>query len=148
MMANMSLERAILLMRITCYGFLAFAFFWWLATIPALDWPARFILDVSDWPIDGSSDDMGRSARFLSAIGAGLLTGFTFLLLLVVIPEIQRGNHSIIRGTAIAILAWYVVDSVGCLMLGIVSNIVLNTIYVALILIPLWLASRALRQAN
>ncbi len=135
-------------MRISCYSFLVFAFSWWLATIPNLDWPARFILDVSNWPIDGSANNMALNSRFLSAIGASLLAGFSVLLLLVVVPEIQRGNRSIIRGTVIAILTWYVVDSVGCLLLGVLSNVVLNTAYVAFLLIPLLLASRAIRQTE
>jgi len=134
-----------MLMRIAITGFLGFAFFWWLATIPSLDWPARFILDISDWPMDGSHDNLSRDARFLSAIGSGLLAGLSFLLLLVVIPEIERGNSAIIRGTVIALLAWYIIDSAGCLLLGIVSNAVLNTIYLATILPPLLLAARALK---
>jgi len=134
-------------MQLACYGFLAFAFFWWLATIPSLDWPARFILDTSDWPIDGSHDNLSRDARFLSAIGSGLLAGFSVLLLLVVVPEIKRGNRTVVRGTVIALLAWYIVDSAGCLLLGIVSNAVLNTLYLATILPPLLLAAKAIKSA-
>jgi len=135
------------LMRLACYGFLAFAFFWWLATIPSLDWPAKLILDISDWPIDGSHDNLSRDAQFLSAIGSGLLAGFSFLLLLVVVPEIERGNSAVVRGTVVALLAWYFIDSIGCLLLGIVSNAILNTIYLATILPPLLLAARALKSA-
>lgn len=146
MTANNLLSTAVLLMRLACYGFLAFAFFWWLATIPALDFPARLILDISDWPIDRSHDKLGRDARFLSAIGAGLLAGFSFLLLLVVVPEIERGNGAIVQGTVVALLAWYLVDSIGCLLLGIVSNAVLNSFYLATILPPLLLSAKALKS--
>jgi len=146
MNTNKSLNLATLLMRLACYGFLAFAFFWWLATIPSLDWPARLILDISDWPLDGSHDNLSRDARFLSAIGSGLLAGFSLLLLLVVVPEIERGNSVIVRGTVVALLGWYVIDSVGCLLLGITSNAVLNTLYLATILPPLLLAAKALKS--
>lgn len=111
-----------------------------------MDWSARLILDISDWPVDGSHNTLGRDARFLSAIGAGLLAGFSFLLLLVVVPEIERGNTAVVQGTVIALLAWYFVDSIGCLLLGIVSNVVLNSLYLATILPPLLLASRALKS--
>jgi len=133
-------------MRIACYLFLIFAFFWWLATIPSLDWPARFILDTSDWPIDGSHENLSRDARFLSAIGSGLLAGFSFLLLLVVVPELEKGNTTIVRGTVIALLAWYLIDSVGCLLVGVDSNAVLNTVYLSTILPPLLLAAKALKS--
>jgi len=147
MTTNKALDRAVLLMQLACFGFLAFAFSWWLATIPALDWPARIILDISDWPIDGSHDNLSRDARFLSAIGAGLLAGFSLLLLLVVVPEIKRGNSAIVRGTSIALIAWFVIDSVGCLLLGITSNAILNCIYLATILPPLLLAAHAVKSA-
>lgn len=146
MTAKKSLNQATMLMRLACAGFLGFAFLWWLATIPSLDYSARLILDISDWPIDGSHENLSRDARFLSAIGSGLLAGFSLLLLLVVVPEIERGNSAIIRGTVIALLAWYVIDSAGCLLLGIVSNAVLNTIYLATILPPLLLAAKALKS--
>lgn len=138
----------LLLMKLACLGYLAFALLWWLATIPSLDLPARLILDISDWPIDGSHDNLTRDARFITAIGSGLLTGLSLLLLLVVIPELERGNTRVIRGTIIALVGWYVVDSVGCILLGIVSNAVLNTIYLLLFLVPLLMFIRATRSTG
>jgi len=145
MHTNNRLQTAILLIRLTCFAYLAFAFLWWLAVVPDLDWSARFILDVSDWPIDASDDKLSRQSRFLSAIGSGLLTGVSVLLLCVVVPELKRGNGEVVRGAVIGILAWYVVDSLGCALLGIFSNVLLNTLYAALIIPPLLLAGHAIR---
>ena len=139
-----TLNTALFLVRLTCYGFLAFSFCWWLAVIPSIDLPARLILDISDWPLDGSHDNLSRDARFISAIGSGLLVGLTFLLLLVVVPELKRGNARVVRGAVISVLAWYAVDSLGCALLGIYSNVVLNTFYALLIIPPLLMAGRAL----
>lgn len=147
MSTNNQLQRAVLLIRLVCCGFLVFAFCWWLAVIPALDGPARFILDVSDWPFDGNFDDMHRASRFLSAIGSGLLVGLSVLLLFVVVPEIKRRNANVVRGAVFAVLAWYVVDSLGCALLGIYSNVVLNTVYAAAIIPPLLMAGRAIKHS-
>lgn len=142
------LQRAILLIRLACYGFLAFAFLWWLAVLPNLDFSARFILDVSDWPYDGSFDSMSHNARFLSAIGSGLLAGVSVLLLCVVLPEIKKGNGTVVQGSVISLCVWYFVDSLGCALLGVFSNVILNTIYLALIVPPLLMAGHAINSSS
>jgi len=140
---NTTLSFSILLVRFACYGFLTFAFFWWLAVLPAIDWPARFIIDVSDWPVDRVQQELSRDVRFLSAIGSGLLAGVSCLILFIVVPELEKQNASVVRGAIYGIVAWYLVDSAGCALLGIYSNVVLNTIYAALIIPPLLLARRS-----
>ncbi len=136
---KLSIDRPIWLMRLACYGYLCFAVIWWLACVPALDFPARLLLDISTWPIDGSHDQLSRDARFLSAIGAGLLSALALMILLVVIPELERRNFKPLKGTTIALLSWFVVDSAGCFSIGVYSNIVLNIVYVLTMLIPIWL---------
>lgn len=145
---TLSLHRAVMLLKLSSYSLLVFAAFWWLAAVPGYDRPAQLLLDLMVWPIDGGHDQLTIDARFLSAIGAGLLAAFAILLLLVVIPEVKRGNGSVLRGTAIAIVTWYVVDSVGCIFAGVASNVVLNTIYAAAMLVPLWLVSRAMKGGD
>lgn len=147
-MLNESLKRPLLLIKLTSGGFLLFAFCWWLAVIPALDWPARLILDVSDWPVDSMDKDLSRQSRFLSAIGSGLLAGLSGFLLFVVLPELQRGNARAATGAIASILCWYFVDSAGCALLGIHSNVLLNSIYVCLIVPPLLMARRAIVSAG
>ena len=143
-----SLERAIRLVRLACYAYVVFAGVWWLASVPELDWPARLLLDISDWPMDGSHDQLSRDARFLSAIGSGLLVAVSLLILLIVVPEFERGNEAVLRGTIIALLAWYFIDSTGCILAGVWSNAVLNTFYVLTMLIPLMLVGRAFSKAR
>lgn len=140
-----ALDRSILLIRLVCFGFITFAVLWWSAVFPGYDLPAKLILDISDWPIDGNYDQLEQSSRLLSAIGSGLLAGLSFLLLLVVVPEIKKGNGSVISGAIASVLAWYVVDSVGCVLIGIYSNAVLNTVYAILIIVPLLMARSAIR---
>ena len=139
-----TLTRGIKLLSLVSYGFLIFAAVWWLAVNPAIDKPAAIMVDILDWPIDGGHDNMGRDARFFSAIGAGLVVGLCGFLLLVVIPEFQRGNRRIWRGTVIALLGWYVVDSAGCWIVGVPSNVFFNTIFFLMLLLPLWMIRNGL----
>lgn len=134
-----AMERGIKLLSFICYGFLAFAAIWWLAVHPAIDKPAALLLDILDWPLDGGHDNMGRDARFLSAIGAGLLVSLIAFLVLVVIPEFRRGNLRIWTGTVIALSSWYIVDSAGCIIVGVPSNAFFNTLFFIMLLVPLWM---------
>jgi len=148
-MNTLSLPKAILLLQLNCFSYLLFAFIWWLAALPTLDRPAQLLLDITVWPLDGSHDQLSTDARFLSAIGAGLLVAMTLLILLIVIPELRRGNFSVLRGTTISLIAWYAIDSIGCITAGVGSNAVLNTVYVSALLVPLWLIHRAhVQQTN
>lgn len=145
---NISINHPILLIRLACFGYLCFAAIWLLAAVPSLDFPARLLLDISTWPIDGSHDQLTRDARFLSAIGAGLLSALALMILLVVVPELERQNFQPLKGTIIALLSWFVVDSAGCYSIGVYSNIVLNFVYLLTMLIPIWLLKKQIKQKH
>ena len=137
------LARSVMLLRLVCYGLLAFVVVWYLAVFPPLDKPASLLLDTIVWPIDGSHDVLSRDARFLSGVGAGLLTAMTLFLQLVVAPELETGNFRVLRGATLSILAWYLVDSTGSYASGVASNVMFNTGFLLLLLYPLWLAAQA-----
>lgn len=148
MSKNHSLDRALTLLQVSCTGLLLFAAAWWLAAVPGYDRPAQLLLDLTVWPIDGSHNQLSTDARFLSAIGASLLAALAVLILFVVVPEVRRGNNVVLRGTTYAILTWYVFDSIGCITAGVASNAVLNTIYAATLLVPMWLVARAAKRRS
>jgi len=136
---HLSPSTAFKLFQLTCFFLLIFAVVWWLAVLPSLSQPVQLLLDVSDWPINGGYAELSREVRFLSAIGSGLLAALALFLLLVVLPEVRKGNFAVLRGTLIAVLAWYIVDTAGCIILGIYSNAILNTVYLSAILVPMYL---------
>ncbi|MEM7259443.1 MAG: hypothetical protein AAF404_18870 [Pseudomonadota bacterium] len=142
-----ALDRGTKLLAWVSYGLLVFAAVWWLAVHPAIDKQAALMIDIMAWPIDGSHDNMARDARFFSVIGAGLVVGLAGFLLLVIIPEFRRGNRQIWRGTVIALFGWYIVDSAGCWIAGVPSNVLFNTIFLVLLLVPLWMIRSALEPS-
>ncbi len=98
---------------------------------------ARIILDLADWPIDSLSTPLDRNTMWLSAVGAGLLAAVSIFLGGIVVPALKEGNRPIIRTTIIAMSVWYIIDNIGSIAAGVSSNVVFNSIYFALILIPL-----------
>ncbi|MEE9446111.1 MAG: hypothetical protein V3V19_10660 [Cocleimonas sp.] len=110
---------------------------WGLAPFDSINLPARFIIDISDWPLDKLSTPLDRSTQWLSSIGAGLLAAVSIFLIGIVVPAIKENNQQVIRTTVIAMCVWYVIDSAGSVVAGVASNMFFNSVYLLLILIPL-----------
>ncbi len=124
-------------MMIVAAIFAAFSLFWATAPFTAVNLPARFILDLSDWPLDNLSAQLDKNIMWLSAIGAGLLGAVAIFLGGIVVPAIKEGNMPVIHTTILAMVFWYVIDSAGSIAAGVASNVFFNSIYLALVLIPL-----------
>jgi hypothetical protein len=117
--------------------FAIYAILWGLAPYESINFPARLLLDSLDWPIDNLSTPLDQNTMLLSSIGAGLLGSVAVFFAGIVAPAIRDGNQSVIRVTVVAILVWYVIDGAGSIASGVVSNVVFNTVYLLLVLIPL-----------
>jgi hypothetical protein len=134
----MSAETRSRFMMIIAIIFTLYSLLWGLAPYESVNLPARFILDVSDWPFDKTMVALDRNTQWLSSISAGLLLAISIILAGIVAPAIKAENQSIIRTTIVAFIAWYLVDSIGSVAAGVPSNAFFNTIYLVLVLIPLW----------
>lgn len=117
--------------------FAFYAILWGLAPYESINFPSRLILDSLDWPIDSLSTPLDKNTMLLSAIGAGLLGAIAIFLGGIVAPAIKEGNKSITRTAVVAMIVWYVIDGVGSIASGVASNVVFNSVYLILILIPL-----------
>jgi len=143
----MSPKTAALLTRINAVGFALFALFWAGAAFPGLDGPARFLLDLLDWPLDGTPGALDQYARWLSAIGAGLTAAFATMSWLVVAPAIERGDVTARNGALAAITVWFLADSAGSIASGVAPNAAFNAVFFGLYAAPL-LAMRPFRAAG
>jgi len=133
----MSLNFRAKFLFIVSITFAIYSILWALAPFAEINLPARFILDLADWPVDSLFVPLDKNTMWLSAIGAGLLGGYSVFLGGIVVPAIREKNHSIIRTTILAMAFWYLLDSVGSYAAGVASNVFFNSIYLALVLIPL-----------
>ena len=133
----MSINTRAKFMMVIAITFFIYAILWGLAPYPSFNLPARLILDLADWPFDNLSTPLDQNTQWLSAIGAGLLAAISIFLGGIVVPAIKAKNTATINTTIIAMSTWYLIDSVGSVAAGVSSNVVFNTIYLVLILIPL-----------
>ena len=143
----MSPKTAAFLVRANAIGFALFALFWAGAAFPGFDGPARYLLDLLDWPLDGTPAALDQYARWLSAIGAGLTAAFAAMSYFVVAPAIERNEAAARNGALAAITIWFVVDSAGSIASGFASNAVFNAVFFGLYAAPL-LAMGSLRAAG
>jgi len=133
----MSLNTRARFMMTVAIIFMAFSISWATAPFTTINLPSRFILDLSDWPLDNLAAQLDKNTMWLSAIGAGLLGAVSIFLAGIVVPAIKERNKSIINTTILAMIFWYVIDSIGSIAAGVASNVFFNSIYLALVLIPL-----------
>lgn len=133
----MSLDSRFKMMRVIAVIFGLYTIIWGLAPFTPINISARFLLDVLDWPIDNTAAALDQNTKWLSAIGASLLGAVSVLLWGVVAPALKRGDVEVARTTLLAFIVWYVIDGVGSIASGVTSNVVFNTAYLALVLIPL-----------
>ena len=133
----MSLDLRFRLMRIIAVIFALYTVVWSLAPYTSINLPARFLLDVLDWPIDNMGLALDQNTKWLSTIGATLLGAVSVFLWGIVAPALKRGDSQVAKMTLLAFIVWYVIDSAGSIAAGVASNVVFNTAYLVLVLIPL-----------
>lgn len=109
-----------------------------LATIPALDGPGSFTLDILAWPLDGAQNYQDGGMRFLSALSGGFLIGWAVMIVALrawvfdVAPEGTR------RAVLAGVFAWYIVDSLGSALAGHPINAAFNLLALVAAIGPLW----------
>lgn len=133
----MTLELRSKLMVIVSIILGIYALIWGVAPYTSFNISARFLLDVLDWPLDNMENELDRNTKWLSAIGAGLLASVAIFLGGIVAPALKRGDAAIIKVAFWAIMAWYIIDGLGSLAVGITSNVIFNTAYLVLMIGPL-----------
>ena len=133
----MSLKTRSKFMMVIAVVFFIYSVLWALAPYPSINLPARLILDLADWPLDNLAKPLDRNTQWLSSIAAGILAAVSIFLGGIVVPAIKEGNISIVRTTIVAMVTWYLIDSIGSVASGVASNVFFNSIYLILILTPL-----------
>ncbi|MDJ0918486.1 MAG: hypothetical protein QNJ05_12030 [Woeseiaceae bacterium] len=122
---------------------LAFGLLMAAAAVPALQAPTEVLLDLIYFPIDQGQTMERSSARLLSAISGGLMTGLGVILWLVA-TELCPSNPALGRRlTLLGIGSWYIVDSSMSLAAGAPLNVLLNTGFLLIFYVPAWQLTHA-----
>ncbi len=125
------------MMMANAIAFAVYSLLWATAPYDSINLPARLILDLSDWPLDHLSDPLDQNTQWLVSISSGLLAAISVFLGGIIAPALRRGDRRTANLTALAMLVWYVIDSLGSYASGVATNVVPNSLYLLLILIPL-----------
>lgn len=109
----------------------------WALAAFGVEQPARFALDLLNWPIDGDPGAFDQTHRWFSALGGAFLTALGVLLFLLVAPAIETGDRAGRRAGLIALLTWFVIDSAGSIAAGAAPNAAFNVVVLALLAGPI-----------
>lgn len=134
----MSLEKRAKLMQLVGTIVGGYALLWALAPYDAINWPARFILSLSSGSLNELAEPLTTHVKWLSAIGAGLLVAVAIFCYGIIAPAILKKDFNTLKFFKIAMITWYLIDSLGSLVAGVELNVLFNTIFLLIILLPIW----------
>lgn len=109
-----------------------------LATMPAFNEPARLILDLLTWPIDGFPSYEARELWFLSALTGGFLIGWAVLVWQLAVHVYDHAPEGVRRAMLVSACTWFAFDSTGSVTSGHWPNVLWNILILLLVVGPLW----------
>ena len=112
------------------------------AAIPVRQGPTEVLLDLIFFPVDQGQTLDGPSARLLTAITGGLMTGIGVMLWIVATELCPREPALGRRLILLGIGSWYVVDSSMSVAAGAPLNVLFNTGFLLIFAVPAWQLTR------
>ncbi|UWQ64216.1 excinuclease ABC subunit A [Leisingera caerulea] len=114
-----------------------------LALATPLSQALRVFLDLAFLPLDAGQALEPGPASLMTAISGGLMCGFCVLIYLVTEHVYSRDAALGRRLLLPALIVWYIPDSLGSFAAGAWFNVVMNSAFLALFLVPLLLTRPA-----
>lgn len=100
--------------------------------------PARWTLDLLDWPLDGTQTYADQTTRFLSALTGGFLFGWGVMVWMLGRKVYDHAPEAVRVSVLTGLLAWFVLDSAGSIASGAASNALFNVLVLLAGVGPLW----------
>lgn len=104
--------------------------------------PARWTLDLLDWPLDGAQTFDQQTTRFLAALTGGFLLGWGVMIWMLSTHVYDLAPEPTRRVVLAGLLAWFTLDSAGSIAAGASSNAGFNVLVLLLAVGPLWVAPK------
>lgn len=136
----MTQDRAIYLLKLTSLGTVIFGLIPLFAMIGGFHGIVGWFMDLTHLPLDGAQSFGGDSEKVLAAIGGGLMVSLgvvTWQVTIRVYANDPEAGASIISW---GVWSWYVVDSAGSFVAGAWFNVVMNTGFLLMFVLPITLA--------
>jgi fructose-specific phosphotransferase system IIC component len=129
-------------LKVTGVAIFGYAFLFSLGAIKMFQEPIRFILDISNFPLDNAQNYDAPTTVFLSAIIGGVLAGWGVMILLMSIWFYDQSPEKVRKTVLFGLLTWFFVDSLGCIISGDGNNAMTNIVLLLLLVGPLWTSAR------
>jgi hypothetical protein len=126
-------------LKITSIVVGSFGPIFFLGTMDSTLEPARLTLDLLSWPIDGATTFHSNDTKFLSALTGGFLLGWGVMIYCLSLWVYDLASEFVRRSVLIGLLSWFVLDSLGSIASGNLSNAFINVFVLILAVGPLWL---------
>ncbi len=134
----MNIETRIRLLKVGSSITVGFGLLMAVAAIPALQAPTAMLLDLIFFPIDSGQSMDTAATRLLSAITGGLMTGLGVMVWVVAtelcVKDPDLGRRVILLGIG----SWYLVDSAMSFAAGAPLNVLFNTGFLLIFVLPVW----------
>ncbi len=127
---------------ITAVVIASFGPIFFLGSIEATAEPARWTLDLLDWPLDNAQNYEAQTTRFLSALTGGFLMGWGLMVFCLRAWVYDLAPEGVRRSVLNGALSWFFLDTTGSIAAGAASNIFFNLIVLLTVVGPLWLPAR------
>lgn len=125
-------------LKISSVVIAGFGPFLFLATMPGLEEPARWVLDLLTWPLDGFPSYGSDEIRFLSALTGGFLLGWGVMVWCLSTWVYDEAPEAVRKSLLVAALAWFVLDSAGSITSGYWPNALWNILVLLIVVGPMW----------
>ncbi len=126
-------------LKVSALTIAAFSPLLFLATIPGLSEPARLVLDVLAWPVDGFPSYEPAEMRFLSALTGGFLLGWGATVWCLSAWAYDTAPEGVRKSMVAGACLWFALDSAGSIASGNGANAWFNVGVLLLVVGPLWL---------
>jgi len=109
-----------------------------LGTLPALNEPARLVLDILAWPVDGFPSYESQEIWFLSALTGGFLVGWGVTVWCLSRWVYDLAPEGVRKSVVTGACSWFLLDSAGSITSGNAMNAAFNVIVLLLVVGPMW----------
>ncbi|MEJ5216871.1 excinuclease ABC subunit A [Cognatishimia sp. D5M38] len=132
----MTHDKRIKSLKITIIASAGVALFMFASLFTPLREVMSFFLDLVHMPLDGAQSLSRDTEEVLTAISAGIFFGFCVLLWQVTtevyVKDPLLGRRMILS----SVIAWFVIDTTGSLIVGAWMNGILNTVFLIALISP------------
>ena len=132
----MTHDKRIKSLKITIIASAGVALFMFASLFTPLREVMSFFLDLVHMPLDGAQSLSRDTEEVLTAISAGIFFGFCVLLWQVTtevyVKDPLLGRRMILS----SVVAWFVIDTTGSLIVGAWMNGILNTVFLIALISP------------